>query len=115
MRSITGIGIFSPPAMITRTDERSRCSTPGTSRMARTIAGAAQMHVTPDRSISSTTALGVEGAVDDGRRARRDHRGGDEIEGTDVVQRTARQADVVGGDAELDDVRGVLPREVGVA
>ena len=40
-RSMNGIGIFSPPAMITRTDERSRCSMPGTSRIARTIAGAA--------------------------------------------------------------------------
>ena len=51
-----GIGIFSPPAMITRTDERSRSSMPGTSRIARTIAGAAHMQVTRDRSISSTTA-----------------------------------------------------------
>ncbi len=50
-----GIGIFSPPAMITRTDERSRCSIPSTSSIARTIAGAAHTLVTRDRSISSTT------------------------------------------------------------
>ena len=52
---MVGIGIFSPPAMITRTDERSRDSMPGTSSTARTIAGAAQMVVTRERSISSTT------------------------------------------------------------
>ena len=52
---MNGIGIFSPPAMSTRTDERSRSSTPGTSRIARTIAGAAHTQVTRDRSISSTT------------------------------------------------------------
>src|SRR3546814_6092324 len=57
-RSMKGIGIFSPPAMITRTEERSRSSTPGTSRIARTIAGAAQMQVTRERSISSTTCPG---------------------------------------------------------
>ena len=55
-RSMNGIGIFSPPAMITRTDERSRSSTPGTSRIARTIAGAVQTRLTRDRSISSTTS-----------------------------------------------------------
>ena len=55
---MVGIGIFSPPAMITSTDDRSRSSMPGTSRIARTIAGAAQMQVTRDRSISSTTAAG---------------------------------------------------------
>ena len=51
-----GMGIFSPPAMISRTEERSLSSTPGTSRIARTIAGAVHMQVTRDRSISSTTS-----------------------------------------------------------
>ena len=50
-----GIGIFSPPAMMARTDERSRASIPGTSRIARTMAGAAHTSVTRERSISSTT------------------------------------------------------------
>ncbi len=51
-----GTGIFSPPAMSSRRDDRSRESIPGTSRMARTIAGAVHMQVTPVSSISSTTA-----------------------------------------------------------
>ncbi len=50
-----GIGSFSPPAMITRTDERSRSSMPGWSSTARSIAGAIHTVVTLDRSISSTT------------------------------------------------------------
>jgi len=53
---MNGTGIFSPPAMISRTDESSRSSTPGTSRIERTIAGAVHTQVTRDRSISSTTA-----------------------------------------------------------
>ena len=66
----SGIGIFSPPAMITRTDERSRCSIPGTSRIARTIAGAGHTrgHAGPLDLVDD--ALGVEHAMDDGRRAR---------------------------------------------
>ena len=57
---------------------------------------------------------GVEGPVDDGGRADRDHRGGDEVERADVVQRPARQTDVGTGEAELDDVGDVLPGQVGV-
>ena len=53
---MSGIGIFSPPSMITRTDDRSRSSTPGSARIAFTIAGASHTVVTRDRSISSTTA-----------------------------------------------------------
>ena len=52
---MNGIGSFSPPAMITRTDDRSRSSMPGSSSTARNIAGAIQTLVTRDRSISSTT------------------------------------------------------------
>ena len=109
-----GIGSFSPPAMITRTDDRSRPSMPGWSSTARSIAGAIHTVVTLDRSISSTTSRGVERAVDDRRRADRDHRGGDEIEGADVVQRPAREPDVARREAELGDVGVVLPRQVGV-
>ena len=56
MRSMSGIGIFSPPLMITRTDERSRCSMPGSAMIALTIAGASHTVVTRERSSSSTTA-----------------------------------------------------------
>ena len=52
--------------------------------------------------------------MDDGRRPRGDHRGGDEIEGADVIQRSTGQADVGVGESELRDVRVVLPRQVGV-
>jgi hypothetical protein len=56
IRSMSGMGIFSPPLMITRTDDRSRDSTSGRAMIAFTIAGASHTVVTPDRSISSTTA-----------------------------------------------------------
>ena len=56
MRSIKGIGIFSPPLMITRTEDKSRLSTSGNAMIAFTIAGASHTVVTLDRSISSTTA-----------------------------------------------------------
>ena len=56
IRSISGIGIFSPPLMMTRTDDRSRCSTSGSAMIALTIAGASHTVVTRDRSSSSTTA-----------------------------------------------------------
>ena len=56
IRSISGIGIFSPPLMITRTDDRSRASTSGRAMMALTMAGASHTVVTRDRSSSSTTA-----------------------------------------------------------
>ena len=56
IRSISGIGIFSPPLMITRTEERSRPSMSGTAMMALTMAGASQTAVTLERSNSSTTA-----------------------------------------------------------
>ena len=56
MRSIRGIGIFSPPLMMRRTDDRSRSSTPGRAMMAFTIAGASHTVVTRERSSSSTTA-----------------------------------------------------------
>ena len=52
---MNGIGSFSPPAMITRTDDRSRASMPGWSSTARIIAGAIHTAVTFERSISSTT------------------------------------------------------------
>ena len=91
---MNGIGIFSPPAMISRTDERSRCSMPGTSRIARTIAGAVHTRGHPRPLDLVDDVLGVERAVDDRRRADRDHRGGDEVERADVIQRPARQADV---------------------
>ena len=53
---MSGIGIFSPPLMITRTDDRSRCSTSGSAMIALTIAGASHTVVTRERSSSSTTA-----------------------------------------------------------
>ncbi len=53
---MSGIGIFSPPLMIRRTDERSRRSMSGSAMIALTIAGASQTVVTRDRSTSSTTA-----------------------------------------------------------
>ena len=109
-----GIGSFSPPAMITRTDDRSRSSMPGWSSTARSIAGAIHTVVTLDRSISSTTVRRVERAMDDRGRADRDHRRRDEVERADVVQRPARQADVARREAELGDVGVVLPRQVGV-
>ena len=67
---------------------------PGTSRIARTIAGAAHTVVTRDRSISSTTRSASNTRWMIGRRADRDHRGGDEVERADVVQRPAGEADV---------------------
>ena len=51
-----GIGIFSPPLMTTRTDERSRCSISGRAMIALTMAGASHTVVTRERSISSTTS-----------------------------------------------------------
>ena len=50
MRSMSGIGIFSPPVMITRTDDRSRSLDAGTAAAAATIAGAAHTVVTRERS-----------------------------------------------------------------
>ena len=52
---MSGMGIFSPPLMITRTDDRSRCSTSGRAMMALTMAGASHT-VVAERSSSSTTA-----------------------------------------------------------
>ena len=54
-RSMSGIGIFSPPLMIRRTDDRSRCSMSGSAMIALTMAGASHTVLTRDRSISSTT------------------------------------------------------------
>ncbi len=56
IRSISGMGIFSPPLMMTRTDDRSRWSMSGRAMMALTMAGASQTVVTRDCSSSSTTA-----------------------------------------------------------
>ena len=56
IRSISGIGIFSPPLITRRTDDRSRCSMSGSAMIAFTIAGASHTVVTRDRSISSTTS-----------------------------------------------------------
>ena len=89
-----GIGSFSPPAMITRTDDRSRSSMPGWSSTARSIAGAIHTVVTLDRSISSTTCAASNVRWMIGGRTRRDHRGRDEVERADVVQRPAGEADV---------------------
>src|SRR5690606_12966820 len=55
-RSMKGIGSCAPPAMLSRTDDRSRSATPGSSSTARSIAGAIHTQVTPERSISSTTS-----------------------------------------------------------
>ena len=70
--------------------------------------------VTRDRSISSTTCAASNARWMIVVAPDRDHRGGDEVERADVVQRPAREPDVVGGEAELGDVREVLPRQVGV-
>ena len=52
-----GIGIFSPPAMITRTDDRSRSLDARARRGSPAPSPAPPTsHVTRDRSISSTTA-----------------------------------------------------------
>ena len=56
----------------------------------------------------------VEHAMDDGGRARGDERRGREVERADVVQRPASQPEIAAGEAELDDVREVLPRQIGV-
>ena len=53
---MSGIGIFSPPLMISRTEDRSRCSMSGRAMMALTMAGASHTVVTRDRSSSSTTS-----------------------------------------------------------
>ena len=52
--------------------------------------------------------------MDDGGGPDRDHRGGHEVERADVVERPAREPDVVAREPELGDVRVVLPREIGV-
>ena len=52
--------------------------------------------------------------MDNRRRARGDERRGREVERADVVERPARETEIHAGEAELDDVREVLPREVGV-
>ena len=114
MRSMSGIGIFSPPAMITRTDDRSRSSMPGTPGSRAPWPARATRCVTRDRSISSTTA-----AASNARWMI-------------VVAPTAISVVVVRssaptwysgpharptsarGEAELGDVRVVLPRQVGV-
>ena len=57
---------------------------------------------------------GVERAVDDDRGPHRDQRRRSEVEGPDVVERPAGEADVGAGEAELDDVGQVLPGQVGV-
>ena len=53
---MSGMGIFSPPLMTTRTDDRSRSSMSGRAMMALTMAGASHTVVTRERSSSSTTA-----------------------------------------------------------
>ena len=55
-RSMSGIGIFSPPPITSFTDDRSRESMSGRAMIEFTIAGASQIAVTRDLSISSTTA-----------------------------------------------------------
>ena len=91
---MNGMGIFSPPAMITPNRRQVAPLDFGHARIAPTIAGAGHTVVTRDRSISSTTARGVEHAMDDRRRADRDQRGGDEVERADVIQRPAGEAEV---------------------
>ncbi len=102
---MSGTGIFSPPLMTRRTDDRSRSSMPGKAMMALTIAGASQTTVTRERSISSTTAAASNDAVDDGRRPGGDERCGRQIERADVVERAAREAEIRAGEAELHQVR----------
>ena len=94
IRSMSGIGIFSPPAMTTRTDERSRCSMSGSARIALTIAGASHTrgHARPLDLVDDRGR--VEHAMDDRGRARRDHRGGVEVERADVVERPAREPEI---------------------
>ena len=111
---MSGIGIFSPPLMITRTDDRSRCSMSGSAMIALTMAGASHTVVHPRPLELVDHRGGVEGPVDDRRRPRRDQRGGREVERADVVERPAGQAEVGAGEAELDDVGQVLPGQVGV-
>src|SRR4051812_29285096 len=52
--------------------------------------------------------------MQDDRRPRGDERRRRQVERTDVVQRTARQPEVVAREAELHKMREVLPRQVGV-
>ena len=110
---MSGIGIFSP-SMI-RPHRREVALLDVGQRHDRVHHGGRQ----PDgrhreRSSSSTTAAGVELAVDDRGRPRRDQRGRREVERADVVQRTAGEPEVGAGEAELDDVGEVLPGQVGV-
>src|SRR5665213_1712123 len=56
IRSMSGMGIFSPPLTISRTDDRSLPSMSGRAMIALTMAGASHTVVTRDRSSSSTTA-----------------------------------------------------------
>ena len=111
---MSGIGIFSPPLMITRTDDRSRASMSGSAMMALTMAGASHTVVTRDRSSSSTTAAAsntrwmimvAPAAI------------------SEVVVRSSAPTWYSGpqasprsalGEAELHDVGEVLPRQVGV-
>ncbi len=91
---MSGIGIFSPPLMITRTDDRSRCSMSGSAMIALTIAGR-QPHGGHPRSLELVDdGGGVEGTVDDRRRAGGDQRRGREVERADVVERPAGQPEV---------------------
>ena len=114
MRSMSGIGIFSPPLMITRTEDRSRCSMSG-QRHDRVDHRRRQPHRGHPRALDLVDhGGGVERPVDDRRAAGGDQRRGREVERADVVERTAREAEVVAREAELDDVGEVLPRQVGV-
>ena len=102
---MSGIGIFSPPSMTNRTDERSRCSMSGSAMIA-LHHRRARPHGGHARPLDLVDDLGrVEHTVDDRRRARRDQRGRREVERADVVQRSAGEPEVGAGEAELDDVR----------
>ena len=112
---MSGIGIFSPPSMITRTDERSRCSMPGTSRIASHHRGRE-----PTRWSRATA------------RSRRRRGSASNTRWMIVVAPTAiivvvtrssaptwysgphARPTSARGEAELGDVREVLPRQVGV-
>jgi len=57
IRRTTGSGIFSPPPMISRTDERSWSASPGTCRTAFIIAGASHTTVACSAAIAASTAV----------------------------------------------------------
>ena len=69
---MSGIGIFSPPLMTTRTDDRSRCFDVG-QRHDRVDHGGRQPHGGHPRALDLVDDVGgIERTMDDRRRTRRD-------------------------------------------